>query len=139
MEFIHVDKWQGRQSACWACYGRDAKVAVAGMPSEVRMPTILDEVMVYYGRHTKVATAGLPSLAGMPSGVRMPTILDEVMLYYGRHTKVTVAGLPGLAGMPSKVRMYKVEVGRSDEVATYGRRAIKKKKKKKKKLGVPAA
>ena len=82
MEFIHVDRWQGRQSACWACYGRDAKVAVAG----------------------------LPGLAGMPSEVRMPTILDEVMLYYGRHTKVTVAGLPGLAGMPSKVRMYKVEV-----------------------------
>ena len=52
----NVDWWQGRQSAiaghAMVGISRDVKVAVAGlpdlagMPSEVRMPSILDEAMV---------------------------------------------------------------------------------------------
>ena len=52
----NVDWWQGRQSAiaghAMVGISRDVKVAVAGlpdlagMPSEVRMPSMLDEAMV---------------------------------------------------------------------------------------------
>ena len=80
---------------------------MAGMPSKVRMPNKLDEMMaILWYRHAKVAVAGLPGLAGMPSKVRRPSKLDMMAVLYGRHTKeakVAVACQVSKIRMPSKV------------------------------------